>query len=259
MTEAIAAQLERLLGSESVVAWEDVQPELKTGLARTALGKPVSAVAFPSTLAELSEVVTWAARDCHALMVLGSGSKLNWGGLTDASLAVCTARLNRVVEHAVGDLTLTAEAGLTFQEASHLLAPHRQQLGIDPAFPERATLGGIVATGDTGSLRQSFGSLRDRLVGITFVRSDGEAVKAGGRVVKNVAGYDLMKLMTGAFGTLGILAQLTVRVFPMSEISQTVAVRGIRMYSPSWPNRFAPLAWCPRGLTGCPVVACHRS
>ena len=228
MADTIVAQLEQLLGDESVVAWEDVLPELKTGLARTSRGQPIQAVVFPATIAQLSEVVTWAERERQSIVSVGSGSKVSWGGLTDANVAVCTARLNRVVEHAVGDLTVTAEAGIPIRDITRLLEPHRQQLGVDPAFPDRATLGGIIATGDTGSLRQSYGSLRDHLLGVTFVRSDGQVVKAGGRVVKNVAGYDLMKLMTGSYGTLGILAQVTVRVYPVSEASKTVVVQGDR-------------------------------
>jgi glycolate oxidase FAD binding subunit len=107
-----------------------------------------------------------------------------------------------------------------------LLAKSRQFLALDPTAPELATIGGIVATADTGFLRQRYGSVRDQLLGITFVRADGEIAKAGGRVVKNVAGYDLMKLLTGSYGTLGFISQLTFRLYPLPEASGTVVLTG---------------------------------
>ncbi|MEG4997422.1 FAD-binding oxidoreductase [Microcoleus sp. B4-D4] len=150
------------------------------------------------------------------------------GGSPDAGgiAAVSTARLNRLVEHAVGDLTVTAEAGMKFADLQEILAAAGQFLPIDPAYPQQATLGGIVATASAGSLRHRYRGVRDLLLGITFVRSDGKIAVAGGRVVKNVAGYDLMKLFTGAYGTLGIISQVTFRVYPLPESSGTVILTG---------------------------------
>ena len=236
MSSEIVAQLEALVGDESVVAWPEIPVPLKLHLSQLSFSaQPLEAVVFPHTAAEVSEIVSWAARDRHTLVPMGSGSKLGWGGLLpsplperglSSTIAVSTTRLNQVVEHAIGDLTLTAEAGLPLQEVSQLLVPHRQQLGVDPAFPAHSTLGGTIATGDTGSLRQAYGSVRDRLLGVEFVRSDGQVVKAGGRVVKNVAGYDLMKLLTGSYGTLGIITQMTVRLTPTPESSSSVLIVG---------------------------------
>ncbi len=144
------------------------------------------------------------------------------GGLA----AVSTSRLNRLVEHAVGDLTVTAEAGMKFADLQQILAASGQFLPIDPAYPQQATLGGIVATADAGSLRHRYRGVRDLLLGMTFVRSDGKIAVAGGRVVKNVAGYDLMKLFTGAYGTLGVISQVTFRVYPLPESSGTVVLTG---------------------------------
>jgi glycolate oxidase FAD binding subunit len=118
------------------------------------------------------------------------------------------------------------EAGMSFAELQSILAQAGQFLAIDPAYPEAATIGGIVATADTGSLRQQYNSVRDMLLGITFVRADGQIAKAGGRVVKNVAGYDLMKLFTGSYGTLGILTQLTFRLYPLPAAAQTIVLTG---------------------------------
>jgi glycolate oxidase FAD binding subunit len=153
-------------------------------------------------------------------------TKINWGGLTSTDIIVSTEHINKLIEHAVGDLTITVEAGIKFREIQEILGKRGQTLGLDPAFPEHATIGGIVATGDTGSLRQRYGGVRDQLLGITFVRADGKIAKAGGRVVKNVAGYDLMKLFTGAYGTLGVISQVTLRVYPLPETSGTVILTG---------------------------------
>jgi glycolate oxidase FAD binding subunit len=141
-------------------------------------------------------------------------------------VAVSTGRLNRLVEHAVGDLTVTAEAGMKFADLQQILATAGQFLPIDPAYPQQATLGGIVATADAGSLRHRYRGVRDLLLGMTFVRSDGKIATAGGRVVKNVAGYDLMKLFSGSYGTLGIISQVTFRVYPLPETSGTVVLTG---------------------------------
>ncbi len=150
------------------------------------------------------------------------GGSPNAGGL----VAVSTSRLNRLIEHAVGDLTVTAEAGMKFGALQQILGAAGQFLAIDPAYPQQATLGGIVATADAGSLRHRYRGVRDMLLGISFVRSDGQIATAGGRVVKNVAGYDLMKLFSGSYGTLGVISQVTFRVYPLPEASATVVLTG---------------------------------
>jgi len=184
-------------------------------------------VVYPSTPEQLSEVVAYAARNGWRMLICGSGSKLHWGGLADGiQVVVSTARLNRLIEFASSDLTVTAEAGLKLADLQAKLAEAGQFLPIDPAYPTQATLGGIVATADTGALRQRYGGLRDLLIGITLVRSDGKLAKAGGRVVKNVAGYDLMKLFTGSYGTLGILSQLSFRIYPLPAAAATLFVTG---------------------------------
>jgi len=199
-------------------------------------GTKIDCTVYPNTQEELAAVIAWAGQNRCAVLPCGSGSKLDWGGLVKldpanppgagAIAAVSTARLNRLVEHAVGDLTVTAEAGMKFADLQLLLAAAGQFLPIDPAYPQQATLGGIVATADAGSLRHRYRGVRDLLLGMTFVRSDGKIAVAGGRVVKNVAGYDLMKLFTGAYGTLGVISQVTFRVYPLPESSGTVVLTG---------------------------------
>ncbi|MEL6319772.1 MAG: FAD-binding oxidoreductase [Cyanobacteria bacterium J06626_14] len=221
-------QLQSLLGATQVVAGDDLAQPLRDRLSWAIAPKSdLPCVVYPQTQDELAEVVAYAAHHHWRLLPMGSGSKMHWGGLAEpVHLVVSTARLNQLVDHAIGDLTITAEAGMPFHSMASTLRQSNQHLGLDPAYAEQATIGGIVATGDTGALRQRYGGVRDRVIGLSFVRADGTMAKAGGRVVKNVAGYDLMKLMVGAYGTLGIISQLTFRVYPDVETSQTVVVTG---------------------------------
>lgn len=190
-------------------------------------GKLPSYIVFPRSQTELAAVVATAHRQQWRLLICGQASKIHWGGLTDQiDVVVCTQSLKRVIAHAVGDLTVTVEAGLSLSTLQADLAQSQQCVALDPAYPDTATIGGLIATRDVGSLRHRYGSLRDMCIGITFVRADGQLVKAGGRVVKNVAGYDLMKLMTGAYGTLGIISEVTLRLYPVLETSSTVLVSG---------------------------------
>lgn len=184
---------------------------------------------YPRTLKSLGEIIKYAGDRNWKVMPCGSGSKLTWGGrVAGTRLAIGTLELDRIVDHAVGDLTVTVEAGVKLADLQNTLERKGQFLPIDPAYPESATIGGIVACADTGSWRQRYGGVRDLVLGLSFVRSDGETASSGGRVVKNVAGYDLMKLFTGSYGTLGMISQVTFRVYPASEASGTVVMSGNR-------------------------------
>lgn len=222
------ATLESIVGAAAVVPWEEAEPRFKSQVAQAVTPETrIAGVVYPETSDALAEVVACAHRNCWRILPCGNGSKLHWGGLAEGVLlVVSTARLQQLIDHASGDLTVTAEAGLRLRDLQETLATAEQFLAVDPAYPEQATLGGIVATADTGGLRQRYGGIRDMLIGISFVRSDGKRAKAGGRVVKNVAGYDLMKLMTGSYGTLGILDQVTFRIYPLPPVSRTVLLTG---------------------------------
>jgi glycolate oxidase FAD binding subunit len=226
---SIASILTSILSAENaVISWENLTPTQKQNLQRSIHPKShPSCVVYPHSQAELAAVITTANSHQWRVLTWGSGSKINWGGLAEnIDIIVSTEHINQLIEHAVGDLTVTVEAGMKFAQIQEILAKSGQTLALDPAAPELATIGGIVATADTGSLRQRYGGVRDQLLGITFIRADGEIAKAGGRVVKNVAGYDLMKLFTGAYGTLGIISQVTFRVYPIPESSGTVILTG---------------------------------
>jgi glycolate oxidase FAD binding subunit len=146
----------------------------------------------------------------------GSGSKLGWGNPpTRADLVLSTARLNRVIEHAWADLTVSVEAGCTIGTLQDTLAQHGQRVAIDPLWPEHSTVGGLLSTNDSGTLRIRYGGLRDLIIGVTIALPDGTLASSGGKVVKNVAGYDLPKLVTGALGTLGVITRAVFRLHPL--------------------------------------------
>ncbi|MHC5596786.1 MAG: FAD-binding oxidoreductase [Nostoc sp.] len=224
-----ASDFASIVGEENAVClWENIElGQQKRIQQAVASGNLPSCIVYPRTQQQLAAVIATAHKNNWRVLPCGSGSKLSWGGLAKGvDVVVSTERMNQLIEHAVGDLTVTVEAGMKFSDLQALLAKSRQFLALDPTAPESATIGGIVATGDTGSLRQRYGSVRDQLLGITFVRADGQIAKAGGRVVKNVAGYDLMKLLTGSYGTLGFISQLTFRLYPLPEASGTVVLTG---------------------------------
>lgn len=226
---AIATTIQSLLKiNNTVLPWENIPTHWQQNIHYSSINtRNPSCIVYPETQNQLANIMQIAKQHQWRVLPCGSGSKINWGGLTtDVDIVVSTERINQLIEHAVGDLTITVEAGIKFSEIQEILAKHQQTLALDPTFPDHATIGGIVATADTGSLRQRYGSVRDQLLGITFIRADGEIAKAGGRVVKNVAGYDLMKLFTGSYGTLGIISQVTFRVYPLPETSSTIILTG---------------------------------
>jgi glycolate oxidase FAD binding subunit len=187
-------------------------------------GVAVAKVIEPGSAQELSKVLAVANRCGLAVLPLGGGTKSDWGNPPRRADAVLsTRRLNNILEHAWGDLTLSVEAGCTVSQVQVALAAHGQRLAIDPLWPERATIGGILATNDSGSLRTRFGSLRDLIIGVTIALPSGVLARSGGKVVKNVAGYDLPKLNTGALGTLGVITQAVFRLHGLSRESRSVS------------------------------------
>ena len=154
------------------------------------------------------------------------------GGLASSAppnsmVVLRTTRLDRIREHAPADQIVIAEAGLTLAALQHHLAAHRQRLALDPPFPERATLGGIVAAGSFGPRRTRTGTVRDLIIGATRTRADGAVARGGGKVVKNVAGFDLPRLLCGSQGTLGLVAEVAFRLHPLPERSETVVVDAV--------------------------------
>jgi glycolate oxidase FAD binding subunit len=156
---------------------------------------------------------------------VGGGTKLGWGGLGEpADLELSTAGLDDVVEHNVGDLTAVLDAGAPLARAQASFAEAGQMLALDPPLgaDSAATIGGVVASGDSGPLRHRYGAARDLVVGMTMALADGTVARSGGKVIKNVAGYDLVKLLAASFGTLGLILQVAVRLHPLASTRVTL-------------------------------------
>ncbi len=187
-------------------------------------GVPVAMVARPGSVEEASQVLAGAAADGLAVAFAGGGSKLGLGNPPErADLLVSTERLDQVLEHAAGDLVVRAQAGVRLADLQAQLAPAGQWLALDPPEP-RATVGGVVAANASGPRRLRYGTVRDLIIGITVVLADGTVAHAGGKVVKNVAGYDLAKLFCGSLGTLGMIAEVIFRLHPLPAAAAVVTL-----------------------------------
>ena len=219
-------------------------------------------VARPAAVADLCDIVRSAAADGSALYPVGGGTMLGYGlPPTKPGMAVDMRGLDRVIDYPARDMTVTVQAGLTVGKLAELLQAERQHLPVDVPLHDRATIGGALATNASGPRRFGYGTLRDYVIGISLVNDLAQEVKGGGRVVKNVAGYDLMKLYTGSLGTLGIISQVTFKVPPAPESSRWLVVGTAAANVPAvlaalQSTKTRPRAITVRGRTGddCSVV-----
>jgi glycolate oxidase FAD binding subunit len=187
-------------------------------------GEAPAIVVEPADGVQMGRALAWASQNGLATVIRGRGTKLAWGRApAKLDVILSTAHLNGAIVHRHGDLTATLPAGLTVADCNRQLAKQGQWLPVDSAF-EAATVGGLVATNDSGPLRHRYGTPRDLLIGITLALTDGTLVKSGGHVVKNVAGYDLAKLVSGSFGTLAAIVDATFKLLPIPHTSRTVLV-----------------------------------
>ena len=180
----------------------------------------------PGNTDEVAAILRFAQENHFAVVPWGGGTKQAWGYPVAPAVILETHRLNAIREHTWQDMTCTVEAGCTWASLQSALAQHGQYVALDPLWPEKATVGGIVATNDSGVLRLRYGSLRDLIIGMTIVLADGTIAHTGGKVVKNVAGYDLHKLMTGAFGTLGVITSVNFRLHSIPKSTQSYSFSG---------------------------------
>lgn len=176
----------------------------------------------PANEQELAAALRLANDASLAVVPRGGGTKLSWGNPPSrADVILSAARLDKIIEHPWADLTVSVEAGCTVQKLQSALAQHGQRLALDPLWPAQATIGGVLSTNDSGSLRLRFGALRDLIIGVTLALADGTLASSGGKVVKNVAGYDLPKLVTGALGTLAVITRAIFRLYPLPRFART--------------------------------------
>jgi glycolate oxidase FAD binding subunit len=175
-------------------------------------------VANPGSVDELAGLVRELHAERKPFAFVGGGTELELGNAPHGlDTVIRTSSLDATIEYAPEDQTVTVEAGMTFAELDRLLGEHNQMLPIDVVDRDHATIGGAIATNAFGRRRQRYGTLKDAIVGITIVRTDGVRARGGGKVVKNVAGFDIPKLMVGSLGTLGAIVSATLRVYPVPE------------------------------------------
>jgi len=212
---------------QAIVGRENLRPALDSD---AICGVAPRFIVEPENEQQVADVLAAATSAGIGVIPRGGGTKLDWGNPPKcADVVLSTMRLNRIIEHAWADLTVTVEAGCTLQALQAALAQHGQRLAFDGLWPERATVGGALSTNDSGALRLRFGALRDLIIGVTLALPDGTLASSGGRVVKNVAGYDLPKLATGALGTLGVITRAVFRLHPLCPTTSSIT--------------FAPSSW----------------
>lgn len=180
----------------------------------------------PTNAEEIAQIVSSAAAERETLEIVGNATKRGMGRPVNAAHTLTTQKLTGVSLYEPEELVLSARAGTPLSEIEALLAANRQQLAFEPQHLGAQTIGGVIAAGIAGPRRVQAGAVRDHLLGFTAVNGRGEIFKSGGRVVKNVTGYDLSKLMAGSFGTLAVLSEVTLKVLPQAEARVTLAVRG---------------------------------
>jgi glycolate oxidase FAD binding subunit len=177
---------------------------------------------IPESAEELAGILLDAAVQQQSIVLCGNATKNQMGGpIAPADVTISTAKLNRVLQYEPRDLTISVEAGITYRELSRVMAEHRQMVPLDPAFSDRATVGGIVAANVSGPRRRLYGTARDMVIGMTFATLEGKLVQTGGMVVKNVAGLDMGKLLIGSYGTLAAMTVVNFRVHPMPVGTRT--------------------------------------
>ena len=214
----------------------------------------MSCAAHPDTVSELQDLVRAAEADSTGLEIVAGGSKSHLGRKTRGEAArphlrVETSSLGGVVCYEPGELILVARPGLRLAEAESLLAQHQQHFAFEPPhWGDAATVGGTVACGLSGPRRFVAGALRDFILGVEFVDGRGERIRAGGRVVKNVTGYDLSRTMAGSFGTLGVLTEICIKLWPRPEAERTLVVDGLNLQAAS--QSMLELAQLPVEVSG---------
>ena len=218
MPAPLLDKLRAIVGDSHVLGGVELSPYVIDG--RT----PEAAV-FPGTVDEVAAVVSYAAEVAMPLFPWGGGSAAAVGvPPLRAGVVLGLSRMRAIVEHEPGDLTVTAQAGIVMRDLQAALGGRGQWLSLDPPDADRATLGGVLAANAAGPRRQLYGTARDLLIGVTVVTADGSIVRGGGRVVKNVAGYDVPKLFIGSFGTLGVIVEATLKLRPRPDAERLVAV-----------------------------------
>jgi len=187
------------------------------------LGNQGFFAAYPDSEEKIAALLGSAHRQRRSVIPEGGGTKRGFGGTVEkADCLLSLSRYKGIVDYAQGDMTITVKAGTTVGEIGRFLQPYRQMLPLDPAWPELATIGGVIAANDSGPKRCRYGSARDAVIGLRVVYPDGRIIRTGGKVVKNVAGYDMNKLFVGSMGTLGVISEVTLKLRPLPQYQSLI-------------------------------------
>ena len=230
LAQRLSASLDgdSIIGGNTLLAEHDVD------------GVTPKLICAPATVEQLAAAVRIFSEAQATIAPWGGGTAIGLGNPPRSlDVVVSTIRLNQVIEHDPANLTVTVQSGITLNALQNVIAAKQQFVPFDAPLPERSTIGGIVAANLNGPRRASYGSVRDLVIGMKVVLASGEIVKAGGKVVKNVAGYDMCKLFTGSLGTLAIIAEVTLRVAPIPPNSATVITLGSRAQAADLAGRLA--------------------
>ena len=218
MPPTLVERLTAIVGADHVATGVALSPYVVEG-------RTPDAAVFPGTVEEVRAVLAVAADAGVPVVPWGGGTAIGVGmPATWSGLVLGLSRLNRILEHEPGDLTVTVEAGVTVENLGKALRQKRQWLSLDPPDAGQATLGGVVAANASGPRRHLYGTARDLVIGVAVLTAGGDLVRGGGKVVKNVAGYDLPKLFVGSYGTLGVLVEVTFKLRPIPDEERFVAV-----------------------------------
>jgi len=220
-SEALSAKLESELDAGSVKA------DPRSLASYTVDGKVPSLLCFPPSPVELASVLHICAEAEASVIPWGGGTAMGLGNIPrQMDVVIGLERLDKIIEHDDANLTATVQAGLKVATLQKILAQRHQFLATDPSNPGLATIGGTVAANINGPRRMAYGGMRDLVIGMKMVLANGQQIKAGGKVVKNVAGYDMCKLFVGSLGTLGVITEVTFKLAPISESAATLLAFG---------------------------------
>ncbi|WP_173916683.1 FAD-binding oxidoreductase [Halobacillus sp. Marseille-Q1614] len=199
--------------------------QLESAISNDMYGNNGAAVHSPVSESEISELLQHANQEGKKVTILSGGTKRGYGGLrNDYDIVLSLADYKGIVEHTPGDMTVTVRPGTTVKELQEFLKEFSQMVSLDPSWPEQATIGGIIASNESGPKRMKYGSARDLVIGLRVAYPDGTIIRTGGKVVKNVAGYDMNKLFIGSMGTLGVITEITMKLRPIPKCESLVKI-----------------------------------
>ncbi len=215
--DVLTSKIERIVGSENIKHSEEGFSDFGVD------GKAPRLIVSPANPDEISEILRVANEEGASICTRSQGTKMDVGNTPRSmDIMLCMFRLGCILEHDSGNLTVTTEAGVRLSELQKALGDKKQFLPLDPMFSSSCSIGGVLASNSNGPRRLRYGSVRDLLIGLKAVLPTGERIRAGGKVVKNVAGYDMCKLFVGSFGTIGIIIEATFKLYPLPEVQKTV-------------------------------------